>query len=358
VKDIASLAMFPQFEILQQYQSRECVELKSRNKFPLLVLDDAFFPLFIDWAMESKMSELLMFLFENDSFRFQVETSLQMEPLRIDAVTHQLNRVYTNHEYESRMHIIKELISYGIVMPAAFACLCSFVWKDFLDRGQRIHRSSVWRSFRKKIVEHVDIGFDTVIGDDHHYVYFNQFLTQTKGDTACLSCWRDIRHVTTALDQLKKRDHETRESPHQSLLHSSTSKSTGSLDDSNMDPYEPLDILLECMRKVHGVVIRGVCTGPSQSTKIKLAESFQKTTSIRHVKSVDKAFARDCCSSLESLLFALQTECHSHLRGMYESFCESKEYHALVASVRLAKSAAVQDYLRNNAFLQDVSITT
>lgn len=334
--------MFPRFEILNQYQSKECFELKSRNKFPLLVLDASYFPLFIDWAMESKMSELLLFLFENDSFRFQVQMSLQMEPLRIQALSRQLDNVYTNREYDIHIQVINDLMNYGIDVPASFSCLCSFVWRDFLDRGQRIHRSNVWTSFRKKILEDIEIDFNAVIGDDHHYVYFNQYLTQSKGDMACLLCWRDIRHVTSALDLLKKQE---------SLLH----HGIRSIDEFIMDPYDSLDILIECVRKLHGVIIRGVCTGLSQNTKIKLAESFQKTASIRHVKSVDKTFARDCCEMLENLLRALQTECCAHLEELFVSFRESKEYHALVASVRLSQSMAVQEYLRNNAFLQHVS---
>ena len=360
--------MFPQFDILEQYQSRECLELKNRNKFPLLVLDDTFFTLFADWALECGFNDGLLFLLENDTFRFQKHQPQVVHPLVVRTVIDKLEKIYKCEVYAKCIKTIRDLASSRICMPAAFASLCSFVWRDFLDRGQRIHKSNVWASFRNKIVESICLDSTAVISDDHHHIYFHQFLSHTKGDTACLACWRDVRHVTAALDQLRKRDSEG--VGHKSSPPSGAGLSTGPttmsvllkshsavISESRVDPYECLDILLECMRKLHGLIIRGVCSGPSPHTKILLAESFQKTSSIRHVRSADKDFARDCCDLLEHLLSTLQRECHLYLLQRCEAFRESKEYVALIASVRLGQSEAVERYLRNCAFLQDVSNT-
>jgi hypothetical protein len=44
------MAAFPKFEILTQYEAKDSIELKDRNKFPLLILEDYFLPFFLDWV--------------------------------------------------------------------------------------------------------------------------------------------------------------------------------------------------------------------------------------------------------------------------------------------------------------------
>jgi hypothetical protein len=44
------MSAFPKFEILTQYEPKDSIELKDRNKFPLLVLENYFLPFFLDWV--------------------------------------------------------------------------------------------------------------------------------------------------------------------------------------------------------------------------------------------------------------------------------------------------------------------
>lgn len=246
-------------------------------------------------------------------------------------------------------------------MPAALACLCNYVWDLFLTKAQRIHQSSIWPSFYKKIIEGYQLDLYFVITDDHYSGYFKQYLLHTPGDAESLSCWRDVRHVLYALQILKKPNVEPSNnlSNKKPPLLTTSSNSSGSGSNHNLSnypqPYEPLSVLLECLRKHYNIIIRGVCNGISQATKIKLADLYQQTNSIRNVKSLDLKYAADCCESIESVLSILMGECYQYLQEKYYQYLKSHEYVAIIASIRLKNSETVQKYLQKNVFLQEVN---
>jgi hypothetical protein len=265
-------------------------------------------------------------------------------------------------------------------MPASLASLCNYSWDLFVSKAQKIHQSSVWSSFSKKIIEGYQMDLHFVVTDDHYSAYFKQYLLHSPGDAESLSCWRDIRHVLSTLLILKKPP------PHSSTTSSSSSSSSSpssslnskkyssytptlasptsssSLTSSNPlinypHPYEPLSILLECLRKYFTLLIRGTCNAITQSTKIKLTALSQQTNSIRTIQSLDLSYAAECCVSIESVLTILMGECYQHLLERYEEYLLSNEYIAAIASIRLRQSEIVQLYLRQNVFLGEVSDT-
>lgn len=54
---------FNNFDILSQYFPKESNELKDKNKFPLLVLDNYYLPFFTDWVEISINFLLFLFFF-------------------------------------------------------------------------------------------------------------------------------------------------------------------------------------------------------------------------------------------------------------------------------------------------------
>jgi hypothetical protein len=229
------------------------------------------------------------------------------------------------------MTAVLDLNLHHINMPAAFASLCAYKWELFLSKAQKIHQSSVWSSFSKKIIEGYQMDLHFVITDDHYSAYFKQYLLHHPGDAESLSCWRDIRHVLSTVQILKK----------------SFSSLTSS--------YEPFSILLECLRKYFTILVRGSCNAITKPTKIKLTDLYQQTNSIRTIQTLDLKYVSECCESIESILTILMGECYQHLLERYQDYLTSNEYVAAVTSIRLRKSETVQLYLRQNVLLGEVS---
>jgi hypothetical protein len=242
-------------------------------------------------------------------------------------------------------------------MPASLASICNYAWDSFLSKAQRIHQSQVWSSFTKKIIDGYELDFHFVITDDHYSAYFKQYLLHSPGDAESLSCWRDIRHVLSTIQILKKSPSasSTTESSTTIRRPSSLSMTPQANLVSYPQPYEPLSILLECLRKYYTVLIRGSCNAISKATKIRLSDLYQQTNTIRNIKTLDLNFAADCCDSIETSLTILMGECYQYLQERYRQYFKSNEYVSAIASIRLRKSEVVQTYLRQNVFLREIA---
>jgi hypothetical protein len=302
--------------------------------------------------MSEADGELLQFLFAADKFRFN---STQLRPKEL---FHEMEKLKC--DYHPYVQAVKELHANRIEMPAAFCSLCNYLWDLFLTKAQRVHQSSVWPSFSKKIVEGFQVDLPFIITDDHYFGYFKQYLLQSPGDAESLACWRDIRHVLIAIQILKKPNSEQPNSAVPAGRRPSVVTTTPPSNITNLtnypQPYEPLSILLECLRKYYTIIIRGVCGGISQATKIRLSDIHQQTSSIRNLKSLDLCYAADCCEVIETTLTIIVGESYQYLQEKYYLYLKSNEYVATIASIRLKQSENVQVYLRKNVFLQEVRI--
>jgi hypothetical protein len=332
--------MFPDFAILPQYDPNESVELKNKNKFILLLLDDEYFTLFMDWAIEEKFSDELTFLIEADTFRFNSQCKDFSTLQRLVDQHNNLN--ISQHGLQNYNISLRDILSNNIPLQASLAVACQFVWNDILNKGQYIHKSIVWNSMKKKILENFKIELITVIGDDHYVIYFREFLSKNSGDLRCLSCWQDVRHVISAV-QLYKRN-----------SFSNAQTTINSIDRAYSQPYDALNIFLDFIRKIHPLIIRDSCNGLTKSTAIALADIIDTTSSIRRVESVDYIYANDQAENFEKLLRIIERETFQYLQSCFDNFLQSTEYVALVSSMRLKQSKTVQDYQRRIAFLQDV----
>lgn len=257
-----------------------------------------------------------------------------------------------------------DLDQHRIDMPAALASICVHAWNLFLTKAQKIHQSQVWSSFTKKIIDGYELDYHFVMTDDHYSAYFKQYLLHFPGDAESLSCWRDIRHVLSTIQILKKSpslatDTNTTNKRPSTIAMNSSTLSRSMTAQSNLvtypQPYEPLSILLECLRKYYSILNRGSCSAISKATKIRLSDLYSQTNSIRNIKTLDLNFAADCCESIETSLTILMGECYQYLQERYRQYFKSNEYVSAIASIRLRKSEIVQLYLRQNVFLREVA---
>lgn len=198
---------FPFFSILEEYDPDEAFELRGQNRFPLLILDHQFFPMFMDWALscssEDGTGDLVLFLSEADSFRFN--TALRsnhrqgIDIKRLQKLLLNVPSFLEHGEGHRFLSIAHQVTQMGLSMPALFDASLQFLWNEYVKKGQRIHTSSVWNSIKKKIHAEVSIDLYSIIGDDHYCMYFQTFLSSNEQDVLCLECWKNVRHVIATL---------------------------------------------------------------------------------------------------------------------------------------------------------------
>ena len=309
---------FPFFSILEEYDPKEALELRGKNRFPLLILDDQFFPMFMDWALScnDNTEDLVLFLSETDSFRFN--TSLKsdyrngidikrLENVLIDTMSY--SNLYAGEEYLSILHRVGDM---GLNIPALYDIALQYLWNELLQRGQKIHKSNVWISFKKKIHSEVSIDIYTLLNDDHHSIYFESFLSSNSHDVLCLECWRDVRHVIATLQVLKIPDPKSgRKDIFQMWKKDDISTEHpmggGTSNTHYTKPYEALEVMLPCATKYHDFVVRKNCSGVSENTKVRLIGIIEKNKSIRgQIKSLELKFALNLCNTIEELFLCIE----------------------------------------------------
>lgn len=198
---------FPFFSILEEYEPQEALELRGQNRFPLLILDHQFFPMFLDWALscsnEDGTGDLVLFLSEADSFRFN--TALRsnhrhgIDVARLRKLLLNTSSFLENGEGHYILSLAQQVTERGMSMPALFDAPLQCLWEEFVKKGQLIHQSTVWSSIKKKIHAEVSIDLYSIVGDDHYCVYFESFLSSNAQDVLCLECWKNVRHIIATL---------------------------------------------------------------------------------------------------------------------------------------------------------------
>jgi hypothetical protein len=315
---------FPFFSILEEYDPQEALELRGQNRFPLLILDDQFFPMFMDWALSCEQREgastgdLVLFLSETDSFRFN--TALRsnhrhrIDIPRLQRLLQSVPSFARQKEGKHFLSVAQHVEKMGMSLPALFDGSLQFLWEEFVQKGQRIHESVVWNSFKKKINAEVSIDLYSLISDDHYCIYFETFLSSDEHDVLCLTCWKNVRHVIATLQVLKLPDSSSgahtrgflqgRRMEEVKLDHPMGS---GTSNTHFTKPYEALEVMLECVLKYHDYIVRGNCSGISHPTKMQLMGVMEKNRVIRgQVKSLDVQFTLKLCNSIEELFFAIE----------------------------------------------------
>lgn len=215
-------------------------------------------------------------------------------------------------EAKAFLNMIQQVAKMGMNMPALCDGAIQFLWEEFVRNSQRIHKSLVWNSIKKKIHAEVSIDFYFIVNDDHSCIYFENFLSSDEKDVLCLQCWQDVRHIIATLQVLKIPDTTSGSKGIAHVFRKGEVRlndpiGCGTSSTHFTKPFEALDVMLECVAKYHEYAVRWRCSGVSQESRVSLGDIMEKNKSIRgQTKSLDSQFVMKLCNSIEKLLFGIE----------------------------------------------------
>lgn len=193
-----------------------------RSMLELLLLEDSFLPLMMNWAAEEGWSDLILFLLETDSLRFP--SILMNEATKNHARFIQdpsaLSRISKSYIAESdtsprgvkvghllsyeKLGSVARLTSCGIPLAAVFSVICDRTWQKIMRLGENLpSKKFVWSALQKSIVGDKKLELITVLKKESYRIFLINFLQQSPAEGACLKCCLQVRSILDALEQFK-----------------------------------------------------------------------------------------------------------------------------------------------------------
>lgn len=197
-----------------------------KSMLELLLLEDSFLPLVMNWAAEEDWSDLLLFLLETDSLRFpsilaekgttNVSTNVSRFIQDPCAILRIVNSYITPHETEKKnrkvgdllsvekMNSIKKLTTYGIPLAAVFSVICDRTWQKIMKLGENLPtKKCIWSALRKSVVEDIKLELVTVLKKENYRSFLIRFLQPSPAESACLHCCLQVRYILDELEKFK-----------------------------------------------------------------------------------------------------------------------------------------------------------
>ena len=188
----------------------------------LLLLEDSFLPLVMNWAADEHWSDLLLFLLETDTLRFpsllaKTANAYQSKFL-YDRCT--LSRIVKSYisvtEADQRglrvssllssekLASVEKLSSYGIPLIAVFSSICDRTWQKVMELGDNLpSKKCIWSALQKSITDDTKLELITVLKKDNYRSFLVNFLQQSPAENACLQCCLQVRFILDALEKFK-----------------------------------------------------------------------------------------------------------------------------------------------------------
>lgn len=193
-----------------------------KSMLELLLLEDSFLPLVMNWAAEEDWSDLLLFLLETDSLRFPsilmdkayVNTSRFVQdpwalsrivssyiaPSQSDNKTLKVSKLMSSEKSKS----VVKLTSYGIPLAAVFSVICDRTWQKIMSLGANLpSKKCIWSALQKCIVGDTKLELVTVLKKENYRSFLVNFLQQSPAESACLQCCLQVRYILDELEQFK-----------------------------------------------------------------------------------------------------------------------------------------------------------
>lgn len=193
-----------------------------KSMLELLLLEDSFLPLVMNWAAEEDWSDLLLFLLETDSLRFpsilaEKGTSNKSRFIQDPcAITRIVNSYIISNKDEKKSrkvgdllslekaYSIKKLMSYGIPLAAVFSVICDRTWQRIMKLGENLpSKKCIWSALRKSVVEEMKLELVTVMKKENYRSFLIRFLQSSPAESACLHCCLQVRDILDALEKFK-----------------------------------------------------------------------------------------------------------------------------------------------------------
>lgn len=126
---------------------------RLRTMLELLLLEDSFLPLVMNWAAEEDWSDLLLFLLETDSLRYpSISTNKEsasksrfiQDPFALARIVNSYIAPSESEQTKLRvgdlislptMSSIERLTAFGIPLAAVFSSICERTWQKILTFG-------------------------------------------------------------------------------------------------------------------------------------------------------------------------------------------------------------------------------
>ena len=200
---------------------------RLRSMLELLLLEDSFLPIVMNWAAEEDWSDLLLFLLEADTLRFPVQPNkvtarksrFVQDPFAFSRIVNSyLAPLESESESESQNNKLKvsnlipsetrdslqRLSSYGIPLSAVFSLICEKAWQKILTLGENLpSKKYIWPALQKAVVNDTKFELVTVLTKDKYRSFLVTFLQQNPPESACLQCWLQVRNILSALEAFK-----------------------------------------------------------------------------------------------------------------------------------------------------------
>ena len=188
----------------------------------LLLLEDSFLPLVMNWAADEDWSDLLLFLLETDTLRFPSllaqTTNAYKSKFLSDRCT--LSRIVKSYISvtkadqkglrvgsllsSEKLASVEKLSSYGIPLVAAFSTICDRTWLKVMELGDNLpSKKCIWSALQKSITDDTKLELITVLKKDNYRSFLITFLQQSPAEYACLQCCLQVRFILDALEKFK-----------------------------------------------------------------------------------------------------------------------------------------------------------
>ena len=195
---------------------------RLRTMLELLLLEDSFLPLVMNWAAEEDWSDLLLFLLETDSLRYpSISTNKEsasksrfiQDPFALARIVNSYIAPSESEQTKLRvgdlislptMSSIERLTAFGIPLAAVFSSICERTWQKILTFGENLpYKKYIWPALQKSIVEDTKFELVTVLTKPNYQSFLVTYLQHSPAESACLKCWHQVRNILDALETFK-----------------------------------------------------------------------------------------------------------------------------------------------------------
>lgn len=165
----------------------------SVDNWSALLLDDRYFPYFLDFALSANdvgLSDTILFLLGADRLRFPTEGSGCMETMD---VAEQYIKNHAALRGLTPLRCLQQLSALSacrVPLVATLAVPCDLIWKEY-ERclGQVYSDSAAAAPLKKKIINNAEMSLLSIVASVELRPYFEKFIGGNKELIACYNSW-------------------------------------------------------------------------------------------------------------------------------------------------------------------------
>ena len=159
-----------------------------------LLVDDNYFPYFLDYAMcgeQNGLGDIILFLLGSDRLRFHSPNVGCAEAIHIAEQYLHAHPNLAKLVPSCRLKELQVLSSYNVPLVAALAVPCDLLWKEFEKRLSSIYTDGAIAGthLKKKITNDEELSLLSIMSSNKWKHYFELFIRDDQALCACYKCW-------------------------------------------------------------------------------------------------------------------------------------------------------------------------